>query len=104
MENIIVFQPHSEAKQEISELFQNKDYVPFFAESLPELNTIINSTKCSKTYMYIRNISDIRHLLTIKSLYEEMEINLIIPPHLRDIIKLLKNTNFNIFEDITEIL
>ncbi|MDP8315727.1 MAG: hypothetical protein RAP70_11775 [Candidatus Celaenobacter antarcticus] len=104
MENIIIFQAHTEAKMEISELFQNKGYMPFFAESLSEISVIMNSNKCSKTFMYVKNFSDIRLLRTIKSMYGNIEINLIIPPHLSDIIKLLKNNTFNIFDDITGIL
>ena len=103
MENVIVYQIHSEAKQEISELFRNKGYTPFFAHTLSEFNAIMDHTECSKTYMYINNISEIQLLQTVKSVYEKMEINLIIPPQLHNIIELLKNNNFKILKDVTQI-
>ncbi|TSA26335.1 hypothetical protein D4R71_03975 [bacterium] len=104
MENIIVFQIHVDGEQELTEFFQNKGYIPFFAHTLSEFISVMDHTECSKTYMYIKNISDIRMLQTVKSVYEEMEINLIIPPHLHDIIKLLKNNSFNVFDDLTGIV
>ena len=103
MKNVIVYQIHSEAKQEISELFRNKGYIPFFAHTLSEFNAIMDHTECSKTYMYINNISEIQLLQTVKSVYEKMEINLIIPPQLHNIIELLKNNNFKILKDVTQI-
>lgn len=104
MENVIIYQIHSEAKREISELFHNKGYSPYFAQSLSEMISIMDNTECSKAFMYIKNISDIRMLQTVKSVYEEMEINLIISPHLHNIINLLKNNSFNILNDFVEIV
>ena len=104
MENIIVFQTHVDGEQELTEFFRNKGYTPFFAHTLSEFNAIMDHTECSKTYMYINNISEIQLLQTVKSVYEKMEINLIIPPQLHNIIKLLKNNSFHVFDDLTGII
>lgn len=104
MENLIVFQNHIDGEQELIEFLQNKGYTPFFVQTLSEFISAMDHTECTKTYMYIKNISDIRLIQTVKSLYEKMEINLIIPPHLKDIITLLKDNSFHVFDDLNGIL
>ncbi len=103
MKKVIVYRIQSEATKEISELFLNRGYLSLFAETPSDLISKMNIEDFSKVYMQIQNLSDIRFLKTIHSLYNDMEINLIIPPQLQDIIELLKNNNFKILNDVTQI-
>jgi len=99
MEKVILFNYQVETKQEIIEYLENRGYSPLFAKNINSLVSLMNTNQCSKSFIYVRSISDIRQLQTLRSLYEQLEINLIIPNHLKEIIKLLKNNNYNILDD-----
>ena len=103
MEDVIVHNLHTQAKQEIYELLQNKGYKPFFVEKPAELLSLLAAGEYTKIFLYVQNLSDIRFLQTIQSLYFHTEINLIIPPHLQEIIELLKNSDFKILNEITQV-
>lgn len=103
MEKVILLNDRTNARQEISELFEHKGYSPLFAGDLTELIGLMNTHQCSKSFICVKSLSDIKLLQTLRSLYQQMEISLIIPPHLQEIIDLLKNNNYNIIDDITNV-
>lgn len=99
MEKVILFNYQVEARQEITEFLENKGYSTLFAEDINSLISLMNKNQCKKSFIYVKSLTDIRQLQTIRSLYIFLEINLIIPPHLKEIIKLLKNNSYNILDD-----
>lgn len=103
MKNVIVYQKNSAAQHEISEYFRNKGYSPVFADSSAELISLLGKSLKIRLFLYIQNLSDIRLLQTIRSLYADADISLIIPPNLQDIIDLLRNNNFKIINDVTQV-
>jgi CheY-like chemotaxis protein len=104
MKNVLVYSRRLTAREELSELFQSKGYSPFFVDEPQELLSLMNLKKAVKIFLFVQNLSDIRMLNTIRSLCVGAEINLIIPPHLQEIIELLKNNNFKILNEVTQIV
>ncbi len=104
MKNVLVYSRKITAREELSELFQSKGYSPFFVDDPQGLFSLMNQKKTVKIFLFVQNLSDIRMLNTIRSLCIGAEINLIIPPHLQEIIELLKNNNFKILNEVMQII
>lgn len=103
MKKAILFNYQVNARQEITEFLENKGYLPLFAKDINSLISLMNKNQCSKSFIYVKSLTDIRQLQTIRSLYKSLEINLIIPPNLEEIIKLLKNNDYKIINDVMKI-
>ncbi len=104
MQNVAIYHGEQSARKELCEFFNNKGYSPFFAETQSDLLSLLDSEELSKAFMYVRNLSDLRFLQLIRSSFAEVEINLIIPPHLQEIIELLQNSDFKILNEVTQIV
>ncbi len=104
MKKIIVYFKNFQAKKELSEFFQNKGYDAHFATQKNKLLELMSKQDYSTLYLYIHNLSDIRFLRTIRSLYPDLEINLIISPNLQEIIELLQNSDFKIMNEVTQLV
>ncbi|MBC8415515.1 MAG: hypothetical protein H8E11_03715 [Candidatus Cloacimonetes bacterium] len=104
MQNVAIYHSDQSARKELCEFFYNKGYSPYFAQTQSELLSLLDSKELSKTFMYVRNLSDLRFLQLVRSSFAEVEINLIIPPSLREIIELLQNSDFKILNEVTQIV
>lgn len=103
MKKIIVYFKNTDAHKELSELLQSRGFITQFTTQENELLALISKQDFSQLFLYVQNLSDIRFLQTIQSLYPDLEINLIIPPSLEEIIKLLKYSDFKIVNDVMQI-
>ncbi|MCD4820129.1 MAG: hypothetical protein K8S23_15710 [Candidatus Cloacimonetes bacterium] len=104
MKNIIVFNKLTKARSELSEFLQEKGYNPCFTDNYSKLIVLMKDDNFSELYLYIRTLSDIKILGTIKLIDSNLKINLIIPPFLRNIINLLKSNSYDIVDEPLEIV
>jgi len=104
MENLIVYQADNEAKKESNELFGNKGNLPYFADNISEFISMMSRKKLSKISMYVHNLSDMRVLCTVRPIHKDIDIILIVSPHLYEIIEPLRVNNIRIMKNIMDIL
>ncbi len=103
MENVIVYQSQLLETKELTEYFHNLGYEPLLTDKRSTLITALSREIYSKVYLEINNFSDILLIGSIKEIYKDANIVLIVKPGLEDIIGVLQNQHYQVINSITNL-